>query len=1022
MSTLGDLMLRVGADLSTFNAAMGTMSDKLKAAEREAVSLWSGFEALGSRMTAVGTTLSTAVTLPIVGIGAASAQAFGQFESSLNRVSALGEITGKDLDKLKAQAIDLGAKTQFSAKQAADGMAELAAAGFKTTDVMAAMPGVLNLAASGQMSVAQASETAVNVMGGFGIKANEVGHAVDVMAKAAASGSLGVSDLGLSFKYIGPVATAAGISFEESAAAVTLLSNAGIKGEQAGTTLRQAISRLIDPPKAAAEAFERLGITTTDTSGKMRPFGDILEDLRAKGATTKDVFAIFGDTAASGMQALLNTGAPALRAMTVELQNSDGAAAKMAGTLNSGMGGAIERMKGSVETAGIALGNVLAPHIITVAGLIEGAANQLADFGQWFNTLPEPIQTTGIAMAALAAAIGPVLLIGGQLAGAIVSINAAIGVATPLIATFTSTVGASALALAPWVAAIGVATVALYKLWEAWDGWNKAKRDLEDAETRGADALNKLENRLRDNGYAVDDLRKQYHDGKLTLTQYQQALSKMAVELGKKQKVTESATSATGKSAKAEKDFNSILAQVNATVGKQSAALRATGSAMVETANSTTTLHRRSEILYEMARQLEQQHQRNVRELVQWKLAHENAANAMPRMITATQELSDTIQRMSSKMADARQVFGDYSADLKAALETPAPAAESARTRTGRALDGIGNDIDGLTGRARGAWDRFNVDLSGSLGRAATIWDDWTGGVGRAMDDFKRSISEGLWDGDLSFGAKGIESLKNLGKAFTESFIGVATDSIGDFLKGTMQDLIGGKGFGGLIDRVKDLGKTISDVFGAGSTAAGIATGGAGTAGGAGGAGGIPGTSGGGAAASGAQGVMGAVNMVTGIVSAVGDVITAIYSIRQEGTLNAIEHNTRYAMMFLGERSDQGILGQMFRIADTLEFGALVKAMERSRDVLSDYVPAMADLMTDLNTRLQFAVQRLDQIGHNALYGSNEDATQSALLREIAMNAKQRQPVNVNITVSGAGNPQDVANKIASTLRTQLAY
>jgi hypothetical protein len=138
MASLGNLLISIGADLTAFNAAMGDLDGRLSEAEKSASNSWSGFEALAGRLKDVGSTLTAAITVPLVGIGAASATAFAGFEASLNKVAALADgITKEQLAKLHDQAIKLGADTQFSAKQAADGMAELAAAGYNATQVNA---------------------------------------------------------------------------------------------------------------------------------------------------------------------------------------------------------------------------------------------------------------------------------------------------------------------------------------------------------------------------------------------------------------------------------------------------------------------------------------------------------------------------------------------------------------------------------------------------------------------------------------------------------------------------------------------------------------------------------------------------------------------------------------------------------------------------------------------------------------------------------------------------------------------
>jgi TP901 family phage tail tape measure protein len=210
-----------------------------------------------------GEFMSKAFTLPLAGIATASAMAFAGFEQSMNKVLALG---GKDVadmfGDLQKQALQLGADTKYSAKQAADAMGELAAAGFKGNEIMKAMPGLLSLAATENMKLADAARIASSVLKGFGIDASRMGDVADILAKTAAMSAVSIQDLGYSFQYIGPAARAAGQSFMDISAALAVLGNAGIRGESAGTALRNMLNDLMTPTKAVAGALDALKINS----------------------------------------------------------------------------------------------------------------------------------------------------------------------------------------------------------------------------------------------------------------------------------------------------------------------------------------------------------------------------------------------------------------------------------------------------------------------------------------------------------------------------------------------------------------------------------------------------------------------------------------------------------------------------------------------------------------------------------------------------------------------------------------
>lgn len=216
----------------------------------------------------------TGTATALAGVATAAAKTGADFESQMSRVKAISGATGEEFEKLKAQAIELGAETSFSASQAAEGMENLAAAGFTTTETMEAMPGLLDLAAASGEDLASSSDIATSALRGFGMEASEAGHVADVLAENANRTNSSVAETGEAMKYVAPLARSAGLSFEETAAAIGIMANAGIQGSQAGTTLRGAISRLSKPTDDMQNAMDDLGISFYDADGKMKSLSD----------------------------------------------------------------------------------------------------------------------------------------------------------------------------------------------------------------------------------------------------------------------------------------------------------------------------------------------------------------------------------------------------------------------------------------------------------------------------------------------------------------------------------------------------------------------------------------------------------------------------------------------------------------------------------------------------------------------------------------------------------------------------
>ncbi|MEQ7069188.1 phage tail tape measure protein [Enterococcus avium] len=366
------------------------------------------------------------LTVPILGAGIAAAKIGGDFEEQMSRVKAISGATGSSFDQLKQQAIDLGAKTAFSAKESAAGMENLASAGFGANEIMAAMPGLLDLAAVSGGDVALASENAATALRGFGLEASQAGHVADVFARAAADTNAEVADMGEAMKYIAPVANAMGISLEESAAAIGIMSDAGIKGSQAGTSLRGALSRLAKPTDPMIAKMDELGLSFYDAEGNMKSLKDQVGMLQQafKGLTPEQqqnaLVTLYGQESLSGMMALIDKGPDSLGKLTNSLKDSNGAADEMARTMQDNMKSSIEQMLGAFESAAIVIQGIIAP-------AIRGAADTIGGLVQKFVDAPEPIQKMVLVIAGLVAAIGPLLFIGGSMIVWFAKLKVAVG-------------------------------------------------------------------------------------------------------------------------------------------------------------------------------------------------------------------------------------------------------------------------------------------------------------------------------------------------------------------------------------------------------------------------------------------------------------------------------------------------------------------------------------------------------------------------------------------------------------------
>lgn len=340
-------------------AADGTIKINTELDSSKAQSAMSKFSSLAQGALKGVTVAIGAASTAMAAMSGYAIKVGSEFEAGMSKVEAISGATKEELKKLEEQAISLGASTAFSASEAAAGMENLASAGFTVNEITEAMPGMLNLAASSGEDLAVAADIAASTLRGFGLEADQAAHVADVLAKNAADTNAAVYDTGEAMKYVAPVASAMGLSFEEVTASIGIMANAGIQGSQAGTTLRGALTRLVNPTDKMKETMDELGLSFFDAEGKMISITDMTAIMQKKmeGLTDKQKNAalatLFGQEALSGMLALIDAGPQELSELTQSLVDCDGAAEEMAGTMQNNLKGSLEGFMGAAETFGI---------------------------------------------------------------------------------------------------------------------------------------------------------------------------------------------------------------------------------------------------------------------------------------------------------------------------------------------------------------------------------------------------------------------------------------------------------------------------------------------------------------------------------------------------------------------------------------------------------------------------------------------------------------------------------------------
>lgn len=282
-----------------------------------------------------------------------------EFEAQMSKVQAISGATATEVETLTAKAKEMGAITKFSATESAQALEYMAMAGWKTDQMIGGLPGIMNLAAASGEELAEVSDIVTDALTAFGLKASDSTHFADVLAKASSSSNTNVSLMGNTFQYVAPVAGALGYSIEDTAVAIGLMVNAGIKGEKAGTALRGALTNLAKPSDTVAAYMDALNVSLTDAQGNVKPLSALMIDLRQKFAGLTDAqkaeyaAGIAGKEAMSGLLAIVNASDADFNNLTQAIANSDGTAQSMAQTMQNNLKGQLEQLGGAVETVGL---------------------------------------------------------------------------------------------------------------------------------------------------------------------------------------------------------------------------------------------------------------------------------------------------------------------------------------------------------------------------------------------------------------------------------------------------------------------------------------------------------------------------------------------------------------------------------------------------------------------------------------------------------------------------------------------
>ena len=447
-----------------------TEADKTNTAFAKISAAGEVMQNVGDKISGAGEKLLP-VTAGITALGTAAVKTGADFDAAMSKVAAVSGATGDDLESLRAKAREMGSQTKFSASEAAEAMNYMAMAGWKTEDMLSGIEGIMNLAAASGEDLATTSDIVTDALTAFGLTAADSAHFADVLAAASSNANTNVSMMGETFKYAAPVAGSLGFSVEDTAEAIGLMANAGIKSTQAGTSLRSIMTALAGDVKFCGESLGEVEIQTTNADGSMRELSDILADCRVAFAGLSEseqasaAQALVGKNAMSGFLALMNAAPADIDNLSGAISNCDGTSLSMAETMQDNLAGQLTILKSQLEELAISFSDILMPVIRSIVSHMQGLVDKL-------NQLDPQTKETIVKIALVAAALGPLLIVIGKTISGIGSVlslvskaPAAIGAVKGGITAVTGALGVSMGTILAVVAAIAALVVVFMHLW-----------------------------------------------------------------------------------------------------------------------------------------------------------------------------------------------------------------------------------------------------------------------------------------------------------------------------------------------------------------------------------------------------------------------------------------------------------------------------------------------------------------------------------------------------------------------------
>lgn len=458
---LGTAVGYLDLDITGFARGIDSATSQLTGLGNKCTTVSGSITAIGQTMTNAGSLMTAAFTAPVVAAGAAAIKTGKDFDAGMSQVKAVSKATGQDFNTIRDRAMEMGEKTRYSASEVSDAMYYMGLAGWNAQQIYDGIPGVLALGAASGEDLARVSDIVTDSLTAFGKGAEDTSEFVNVLAEATRSSNTDVDQMGEAFKYVAPVAGAFGYSLQDVAVVLGTFANAGVKGSQAGTGLRQALNALINPSDKAAVLMDRYGVSLFNADGTTKDLMTVMQELRGTfgdvGVNAEDVskliedlgvdldtaegeaaaaeavmkefghelpttqmeklsavVKIFGVRALPGMLSVINASDESFNALTESIYGAQDA--------YDGLGTAFgmqEEMMDNLQGDWYRFTSALGTTQIIISDLLKNGLRELlqslTQLVNKFNSLDEEQQKNILKWATIVAAIGPVLMIIGKL-------------------------------------------------------------------------------------------------------------------------------------------------------------------------------------------------------------------------------------------------------------------------------------------------------------------------------------------------------------------------------------------------------------------------------------------------------------------------------------------------------------------------------------------------------------------------------------------------------------------------------